>query len=92
MKRFVHLRFDDGQKDWDHSAAIEVGEIVAVALAAIEHLPRRTKQVAILHWFHHRTRTEIATKMGTSTKTVEKQLAAARRALRKEVHIKPILP
>jgi RNA polymerase sigma factor (sigma-70 family) len=51
-------------------------------------LPERTRQVVILNKFHHLTYRQVAAVMGTSPKTVEKQLARGiaecRRAVRGE--------
>lgn len=48
-------------------------------------LPDRTRQAVILHKFHHLTYRQVAAVMGTSTKTVEKQIASGIAACRNAV-------
>ena len=48
-------------------------------------LPERTRQAVILHKFHHLTYRQVAAVMGTSPKTVEKQIASGLAACRAAV-------
>ena len=52
---------------------------------ALLTLPERTRQAVILHKFHHLTYRQVAAVMGTSPKTVEKQIASGIAACRAAV-------
>ena len=52
---------------------------------ALLPLPERTRQAVILHKFHHLTYRQVAAVMGTSPKTVEKQIASGIAACRTAV-------
>jgi RNA polymerase sigma-70 factor (ECF subfamily) len=52
---------------------------------ALLGLPERTRQAVILHKFHHLTYRQVAAVMGTSPKTVEKQIASGIAACRTAV-------
>lgn len=52
---------------------------------ALLALPERTRQAVILHKFHHLTYRQVAAVMGTSPKTVEKQIASGIAACRTAV-------
>jgi RNA polymerase sigma-70 factor (ECF subfamily) len=57
-------------------------EIAADIHEALDTLPPRVRQVAILRWMDGLTRTEIAAVLGVSPKTVDNQMAHALTALR----------
>jgi RNA polymerase sigma-70 factor (ECF subfamily) len=61
-------------------------EELAVAIGqAIERLPRKTREVVRLRWYHNLSQGEIATALGVSPKTVESQMRNAFHAMREEL-------
>jgi RNA polymerase sigma-70 factor (ECF subfamily) len=62
--------------------AVEWEEVVRIVRTAINRLPPRTREAYVLHRQDELTYAEIAGIMGTTVKTVEKQIGAALRALR----------
>jgi RNA polymerase sigma-70 factor (ECF subfamily) len=62
--------------------AVEWNDVVRIVRAAIAALPPRTREAYVLHRQDTLTYAEVGQIMGTSVKTVEKQVAAALRALR----------
>lgn len=62
--------------------AVEWDDVVRVVRAAIDMLPPRTREAYVLHRQDALTYDDVARVMGTSPKTVEKQIGAALRTLR----------
>jgi RNA polymerase sigma-70 factor (ECF subfamily) len=60
----------------------EWSDVVRIVRAAIAALPPRTREAYVLHRQDDLTYAEVAQIMGTSAKTVEKQVASALRTLR----------
>ncbi len=64
---------------------LEASEVQAAVGRAIEQLPARCRQVAILRLQHNLSRAEVAEAMGVTVKTVERQIARALRSLRESL-------
>ncbi len=60
----------------------EASEVQTAVGRAIEQLPARCRQVAILRLQYNLSRAEVAEAMGVTVKTVERQIARALRSLR----------
>ena len=69
----------------DTAASLSDAELGAAIERAIERLPRRTREVLRLRWYHHLTQSEIAETLGVSIKTVESQMRNAFHAMRREL-------
>jgi RNA polymerase sigma-70 factor (ECF subfamily) len=63
----------------------ETSEFAAALRRAIDGLPTRCRQVAILRFEQHLSRAEIAEALGIRVKTVERQIARTLRTLRVEL-------
>ena len=69
----------------DVAGRLSNAELSAAIGRAIERLPRRTREVVRLRWYHHLTQLEIAEALGVSIKTVESQMRNAFHAMRSEL-------
>lgn len=78
----------DGAPGPDH--LVEARERESALLHAVETLPPRSREAFLLRWREQLTYPEIASAMGISVKTVEKQLGAAFKALRRA--LRPWMP
>jgi RNA polymerase sigma-70 factor (ECF subfamily) len=61
------------------------GDFTRALDRAIERLPPRCREAYTLRWRYYLSHKEVAARMGTSTKTVEVQIAKALKALRQEL-------
>lgn len=63
---------------------MHAAELARAFRSCVGHLPRRCREAYALHW-NGMSRAEIAAAMGTSVRTVETQIARAKKALRRKL-------
>lgn len=78
--RGAHEPFDEalhGREEISPERAAMGAQTLAVLVAALEELPRRTRTVFVLHRFEGMRHSEISAQLGISTSSVEKHMMKA---------------
>lgn len=73
-----------GQRDARPDAEAEANELMAAFCASVDRLPSRRREAYLRCW-NGMTQAEVANGMGISVRTVETQVARARKALRRDL-------